>query len=132
MEVQRPFCPRFAPNFRRCRIGGMPDRHGIWQVRDNRDPQAGNSWFVVFGVAALALGLLLVSSIASLAFDIDKDTQRFLGYSLVALELCVRIGIGLWAWHDGQNRGRKGVIAVLLLTVLGILGWIIWLTIRPP
>jgi hypothetical protein len=111
---------------------GMSERHETWQVRDNRDPQARNPWFVVFGVAALALGLVLVFSIALVAFDIGQDAQRILGYSLVALELFVRIGIGLWAWHDGQNRGGKGLVAVLLLAVLGILGWIIWLTIRPP
>ncbi len=110
----------------------MPEQHEIWQVRDNRDPEARNPWFVVFGVAAVALGLLLVFSIGSLAFDFGNDVQKVLGYCLAALELFVRIGIGLWAWHDGQRRGGKGVRAVLLLSVLGILGWIIWLTIRPP
>lgn len=51
--------------------------------------------------------------------------------------LCVVVAtVGLlllagWLMHDAQERGKSGLLVVLLVLVLNIPGLLIWLTCRP-
>ena len=121
----------FPPFSRRCIIVGMSEQNETWQVRDNIDPQARNPWFIIFGIAALILAVGTIAPLLFIIFDVGTGTYLTLFSMLACLEIFVRVGISMWAWHDGQRRGGSGLTAVLLLSLAGITGWIIWLSIRP-
>ncbi len=109
---------------------GMNEQDETWQVRDNSDPQADNPWFIIFGIAALLLAVGMLTPFLCIIFDVGTSTHLILFAVLACLEMFVRIGVSVWAWHDGQRRGGMGLTAVLLLSLAGITGWIIWLSIR--
>jgi hypothetical protein len=47
------------------------------------------------------------------------------------LPLIIRILITIWAYKDAKARGGSVILAIVLVWVLGIIGLIIWLVVRP-
>lgn len=44
----------------------------------------------------------------------------------------VRLILSIWAYGDAQKRGKDGWLGVSIMIVLGIIGLILWLFLRPP
>jgi len=43
----------------------------------------------------------------------------------------LQIFLCIWGYNDAIKRGRSGILVALLLFFLSILGWILWLILRP-
>ena len=46
--------------------------------------------------------------------------------------LIIWILIGIWVYKDAERRGKSGALWLLIVIILGLIGIIIWLIIRPP
>jgi hypothetical protein len=42
------------------------------------------------------------------------------------------IVIAIWAYKDAEQRGESGALWVIIILIIGIIGLIIWLIVRPP
>ena len=51
---------------------------------------------------------------------------------LAAFVILLLVTIARWAYADGSRRGKSGWLIVLLIFLLPVVGWLIWLGIRPP
>jgi len=40
--------------------------------------------------------------------------------------------VGIWVYKDAEKRGKSGVLWLIIVLLLGLLGIIIWLVVRPP
>jgi membrane protease YdiL (CAAX protease family) len=68
----------------------------------------------------------------------DEEAAAFLfGYSLVCcfvmfIPWIIWLILGIWVYKDAEKRGKSGILWFLIVFVLGIIGLIIWLVVRPP
>ena len=99
-------------------------------------------------MAIMALSCVLMSmtiaTIASAQWDGEWDggtpagaEAAFLGLTgiccfIVLIPLIIGILLGIWVYKDAEKRGKSGIVWLLIVWVLGIIGLIIWLVIRPP
>jgi len=44
----------------------------------------------------------------------------------------IGILIAIWVYKDAEKRGSSGVLWLIIVILIGIIGLIIWLVIRPP
>ncbi len=44
----------------------------------------------------------------------------------------IAILIAIWVYKDAEKRGSNGALWLIIVILLGIIGIIIWLLIRPP
>ena len=90
---------------------------------------------------------LALSSLASADewddwYDDYSDAQdaagAFLGLSLIACAVGVIIWfviwilIAIWVYRDAEKRGSSGALWLIIVILLGLIGIIIWLVVRPP
>ncbi len=40
--------------------------------------------------------------------------------------------IALWVYRDAEKRGKSGALWLIIVIILGLIGIIIWLIVRPP
>ena len=40
--------------------------------------------------------------------------------------------IGIWVYKDAERRGKSGILWFFVILLLGLIGIIIWLVVRPP
>lgn len=71
--------------------------------------------------------------------DLSTNPFDFFGYTLSAtcciiggLFFLIWIFVLVWVYKDAKRRGKSGIAWVLVVLILGILGLIIWLLVRPP
>ena len=98
-------------------------------------------------LSIIALTCILMSlaiSTAVSAYDDWYDTTTeeeaaafFMGYSLICcfvmlIPWIVWLLLGIWVYKDAEKRGKSGILWLLIVFVLGIIGFIIWLVVRPP
>ena len=50
----------------------------------------------------------------------------------VVLWLVIWILIAIWVYKDAERRGKSGVLWLIVVILLGLIGIIIWLLVRPP
>jgi len=90
--------------------------------------------FVSAGLAVLLMtGLLTGTALAQ-----SDGNGAWLG-GLFAGAFClvwvvmfiIWIGIGIWMYKDAEKRGKNGALWLIIGLVLGIIGLIIWLIVRP-
>ena len=51
---------------------------------------------------------------------------------IVLIPVIIGILLGIWVYKDAEKRGKSGIMWLLIVWVLGIIGLIIWLVVRPP
>lgn len=82
----------------------------------------------------------MVSSIASAQgeFTWSEEAGAFLGLSMVACAVGIIIWfviwilVAIWVYRDAEKRGTSGALWLIIVIILGIIGIIIWLVVRPP
>ncbi len=67
----------------------------------------------------------------------DGAEAAFLGLSTVCcfiflIPIIIGILLGIWVYKDAEKRGKSGIVWLLIVWILGIIGLIIWLVVRPP
>ena len=87
--------------------------------------------------------MVALSSLASADYWDDYysaqgDAGAFLGLSLIACAVGVIIWfviwilIAIWVYRDAEKRGSSGALWLIIVILLGLIGIIIWLVVRPP
>jgi len=95
-------------------------------------------------LAIVLMGILLTTAISTVASAADYTyTSSDAGWAFLGLGitmcivwaiiwLIIWILVGIWVYKDAEKRGKSGVLWLILVILLGIIGIIIWLVIRPP
>lgn len=94
-------------------------------------------------MSILLLGLLTsiilsLNASASQYYDYYSDPTAWAAagaavcFIFVIIWFVVFILIGIWVYKDAEKRGKSGVLWLIIVILLGIIGIIIWLAIRPP
>ena len=98
-------------------------------------------------LAIVLIGILVTMAISTVASAVDYpytypyssgDAAAFLGVGMAVcavisiIWLVIWILVGIWVYKDAEKRGKSGVLWLILVIILGIIGIIIWLVIRPP
>ena len=90
------------------------------------------------------IGILLfvgISNVASASNPYDYsygDAAAFMGLGLMMCAIVcivwfvIWILIGIWVYKDAEKRGKSGILWLIIVILLGIIGIIIWLVVRPP
>ena len=92
------------------------------------------------------LGIMLVcllmatafATIASAQDELTEEEAAFLGLGLAVCAVVaiiwfiIFIAIAIWVYKDAEKRGSSGALWLILVILLGIIGIIIWLIVRPP
>ena len=95
----------------------------------------------------LIAGALLITALSTIASAADypwnytnpADAGAMFGVGLLAfcaiiaiIWFIVFILIAIWVYKDAEKRGKSGVLWLIIVIILGLIGIIIWLAIRPP
>ncbi|MFO8133466.1 MAG: zinc ribbon domain-containing protein [Thermoplasmatota archaeon] len=94
--------------------------------------------FLGIGLVALLMASLLAGT--ALAQDDTIDEWDWAGGGLFAGMAClfwvvmliIWIAIGVWMYKDAEKRGKSGALWLIIGLLLGIIGLIVWLIVRPP
>lgn len=82
--------------------------------------------------------LILTSAIVSAQYEWTPGGEAaFLGLSTVccisiAIPWIIWLVLAIWTYKDAEKRGKSGILWFLIVLILGIIGLIIWLVVRPP
>ena len=74
-------------------------------------------WETFYGDEAAAAGILGLSMLCCV---------------LIAIPWIIWLILGIWVYKDAEKRGKSGILWFLIVFILGIIGIIIWLVVRPP
>ena len=94
-------------------------------------------------LAIVLIGILVTMAISTVASAQDftytpSDAGWFLGLGLtvciawVIVWLVIWILVGIWVYKDAEKRGKSGALWLIIVILLGFIGIIIWLIVRPP
>lgn len=86
------------------------------------------------------LVLLAITTIVSAQNEYEYFDDLGLGFGICAGAMCfipiiwliIWILVGIWVYKDAEKRGKSGILWLLIVIILGIIGIIIWLVVRPP
>ena len=85
--------------------------------------------------------LLMATASATIASAQDELTEEEAAAFGLGLAVCaviaiiwfiIFIAIAIWVYKDAEKRGSSGALWLILVILLGIIGIIIWLIVRPP
>ena len=68
----------------------------------------------------------------------SEEATWFFGMSFaicmlfVVIWFIIFIAIAIWVYKDAERRGSSGALWLIIVILLGIIGIIIWLIVRPP
>lgn len=87
---------------------------------------------------AISLALLLMTGIGSAYNDYD-DAGALGALACLSGAMCilpviwiiVTIAVAVWVYKDAEARGESGVLWLIICALLGVIGLIIWLVVRP-
>jgi cytochrome bd-type quinol oxidase subunit 2 len=87
---------------------------------------------------ALSLALLLAIGIGS-AYNGYTDEEALGALACLSGTMCilpviwliVAIALAVWVYKDAEARGESGVLWLIVCALLGVIGFIIWLIVRP-
>ncbi len=95
--------------------------------------------------AILLAGFLTCLAVSSIAiasnqyeYDMPPGSEAmlaglgFLCLGGILVWFIIFILIGIWAYRDAEKRGKSGALWLIIVILLGLLGIIIWLIVRPP
>jgi hypothetical protein len=92
---------------------------------------------ILGGIGLLLLIVLSLSASASQYYDYSDYTSwaaagAAVCFLFVIIWFVVFILIGIWVYKDAEKRGKSGILWLVIVILLGIVGIIIWLAVRPP
>jgi len=67
-----------------------------------------------------------------------EEAGAFMGMAMLTCAIVaiiwfvIWILVAIWVYKDAEKRGSSGVLWLILVILLGLIGIIIWLVIRPP
>ena len=82
------------------------------------------------------LGMLTISTMVS-----AQDLSSAEGFAIFGGIMCflfiiiwfvIFILIAIWVYRDAEKRGSSGALWLIIVILLGLIGIIIWLIVRPP
>jgi membrane protease YdiL (CAAX protease family) len=87
--------------------------------------------------AAIYAALLSIFAVSMVAPRAAAQTEiAILGglgcLAFVLVWFIIAILIAVWVYRDAEKRGKSGVLWLIVVILLGIIGIIIWLIVRPP
>lgn len=87
--------------------------------------------------AAIYAALLSIFAVSMVAPRAAAQTEiailgslGCLAFVLVWFIICILIAV--WVYRDAEKRGKSGVLWLIVVILLGLIGIIIWLIVRPP
>jgi len=89
--------------------------------------------------AAVYAGLLSILAFSMVAPRVAAQTETEIG--ILGGAACLAFGlvwfiiwilIAVWVYKDAEKRGKSGVLWLIVVILLGLIGIIIWLIVRPP
>ncbi len=95
-------------------------------------------------LACIFLSLAISSTASAIEYDeygnpiITSEDWGIYGLGVAACAIfavvwfIIFIAIAIWVYKDAEKRGSSGALWLIIVILLGILGIIIWLIIRPP
>ncbi|UCE73931.1 MAG: hypothetical protein JSV56_13070 [Methanomassiliicoccales archaeon] len=95
--------------------------------------------FLVITMIFMMLTMSFVG-MSAVAQDEDDDEEDLAGLWCLTGALCffpiiwliIWILIAVWVYKDAEKRGKSGILWLLVVIILGLIGLIIWLVVRPP
>ena len=88
-------------------------------------------------LATFALSVAASAYYDDYYYDYDAAAWTF-GLGVVAcliiplIWFIVWILVAIWVYKDAEKRGKSGALWLVIVILLGLLGIIIWLVVRPP
>lgn len=89
-------------------------------------------------VEGLILGVVVLSmaSVVSAEYEPEAALGALACLSgmmciLPVIWIIIAIAIAVWVYRDAESRGESGVMWLIICALLGIIGLIIWLIVRP-
>jgi hypothetical protein len=85
--------------------------------------------------------LIAISGLVNATYEYDyysDDAWLWGGLGLAACGIWIIIWfvifilIAIWVYRDAEKRGSSGALWLIVVIILGIIGLIIWLIVRPP
>ena len=88
-------------------------------------------------IAAIIILLLIgIVTVASAQYDGSYEWAPFalggLCFAWVIIWFVIFMLIAIWVYKDAEKRGKSGVLWLIIVILLGLIGIIIWLILRPP
>jgi predicted permease len=95
--------------------------------------------FLIITLVSIFVSIATISVVSAQDFDYTyTDPSVFMGLGFAAclafgiIWFIVFILIAIWVYKDAEKRGSSGILWLLIVLILGIIGIIIWLVVRPP
>jgi hypothetical protein len=78
--------------------------------------------------------MLLAISVTISAYNGYFEPLCFFGFcgTWVLVWFIIFIAIAIWVYKDAERRGKSGALWLIVVILLGLIGIIIWLIVRPP
>ena len=91
---------------------------------------------IVLACVLLSVAVSTVASADTNDLTSEEEAAFGLGLALCAvialIWFIVFIAIAIWVYKDAEKRGSSGALWLVIVILLGIIGIIIWLIVRPP
>jgi uncharacterized membrane protein len=98
---------------------------------------------IVLAIIVLSIGISSTVTATNPYLDdyygTDPETAgAFFGMAMLTCAIIaiiwfvIWILVAIWVYKDAEKRGSSGILWLILVILLGIIGIIIWLVIRPP
>jgi cell division protein FtsW (lipid II flippase) len=88
----------------------------------------------IFYTILLAIVISLIGIITSASAQYEYYGGLFAGACIfwVILWFVIFILIAIWVYRDAERRDSNGALWLIIVILLGLIGIIIWLIVRPP
>ena len=93
---------------------------------------------IYFLITILMLMVISMTIAAYNGYYYDVPDTAWFGMGLavcllfVLIWFIVFIAIAIWVYKDAERRGKSGALWLIIVILLGLIGIIIWLIVRPP
>jgi len=90
-------------------------------------------------IRAGLIACLVILSMIAVGSSAYGDDAAFGALACLGGTLCIlpiiwiviAIALAVWVYRDAESRGESGVLWLIICALLGIIGFIIWLLVRP-
>jgi membrane protease YdiL (CAAX protease family) len=83
----------------------------------------------------LILLVLLINIVTIATAQYDSYSSFTLAgacFFLIIIWFIIFLLISIWVYKDAERRGKSGALWLIIVILLGLIGIIIWLIVRPP
>ena len=89
---------------------------------------------VIFFAMVLLQLIAIIPGVSAQDYEYYGDWWLFGGlcFFWVIIWFVISILVAIWVYKDAEKRGSSGALWLIVVIILGIIGIIIWLVVRPP